>query len=293
MLHPGKNNVFKKQKLSCSLSLIESKAITSKSLTISHNSLKWGWDGLYSTLDELSPAEHLRWKSLWPTISAAFFPTGLSDATRKPSFFAARFAGKACMFSPHGILRHFQGTKHIPHGQPFRLGIPDCCVLDFEGKSFPKTCFKGNVTASSETTWSSETVTTRYLKKSFWSVLVVSTAASRSCPKYLPLSKLRLSGNTNKLTSSEQYWLWQVEIWTWMWCGHVMRFLLVFHLSQNLYVSLLVVLLLLYFVKYYNPHASLHSFTGGLFCQRSRLWQHWIWGTCCWDWCVLEDTTMF
>ena len=65
-----------------------------------------------------------------------FFVTVPRDASGKPTHFYCRNCRKDVSVMTHGvheILRHYQGTKHFPRDQRFRLETPGWRVLNFEG----------------------------------------------------------------------------------------------------------------------------------------------------------------
>ena len=64
-----------------------------------------------------------------------FFVTGPTDVATKPSHFFCKSCRKDVSMLTHGhheILRHFQGSKHFPSDQRFRLETPGWEVLDYE-----------------------------------------------------------------------------------------------------------------------------------------------------------------
>ena len=76
-------------------------------------------------------------KRVWGTIDVGrFFVTGPTDVDTKPSHFYCRICRKDVSVLTHGhheILRHFQGSKHFPLDQRFRLETLGWEVLDYEG----------------------------------------------------------------------------------------------------------------------------------------------------------------
>ena len=76
-------------------------------------------------------------KRAWGTSDVGrFLVTGPTDVARKPSHFCCRICRKdvsVLTYGHHEILRHFQGSKHIPRDQRLRLETPGWEVLDYEG----------------------------------------------------------------------------------------------------------------------------------------------------------------
>ena len=76
-------------------------------------------------------------KPAWGTSDVGrFFVTGPTDVATKPSPFYCRICRKDVSVLTHGhheILRHFQGSKHLPRDQRLRLETPGWEVLDYEG----------------------------------------------------------------------------------------------------------------------------------------------------------------
>ena len=65
-----------------------------------------------------------------------FFVTGLTDASWKPSQFYCQTNRKDVSVKTHGmheILRHYQGTNHLPKDQRLRMQTPGWRVPVFEG----------------------------------------------------------------------------------------------------------------------------------------------------------------
>ena len=76
-------------------------------------------------------------KRAWGTSDVGrFFVTGPTDVATKASHFYCRICRKdvsVLTHGHHGILRHFQGSKHFPRDQRLRLETPGWEVLDYEG----------------------------------------------------------------------------------------------------------------------------------------------------------------